>query len=134
MKLNRGAAVLSYKEMDNLAAVEIEISARVSTEEFDKTAQKLEAFIARHGRVRVLEIIRDFEGMDAKAFWHDLKFSLRHLNDFSRCAIVSDAKWLSLWSAVAEPFIDCEVSYFPPGEVEAARDWLLWPEGAADVI
>ena len=126
--------MLSYKEMDNLAGVEIEISARVSTEEFDNTARKLEAFIASHGRVRVLEIIHDFEGMDVQAFWHDLKFSLRHLNDFSRCAIVSDAKWLSLWSAVAEPFIDCKVSYFPPGEVETARDWLLWPEGAADVI
>ena len=36
-------------------------------------------------------------------------------------------------SAIAEPFIDCEVAYFPP-EVEAARDWLLWPEGAADII
>jgi hypothetical protein len=45
--------MLSYKEMDNLAAVEIEISDRVSTKEFDATAKKLEAFIARHGRVRV---------------------------------------------------------------------------------
>ena len=84
--------MLTYKEMDNLAAVEIEISARVSAEEFDRTAKKLEGFIGRHDRVRVLEIVNHFEGMDAKAFWHDLKFSLRHLNDFSRCAIVSDAK------------------------------------------
>ena len=126
--------MLSYKEMDNLAAVEIEISDRVSAEEFDATAKKLEAFIARHGRVRVLEIIYGLEGMDAKALWHDLKFSLRHVNDFSRCAIVSDAKFLSLWSTIAEPFIDCEVAYFPPDELEAARDWLFWPEGAADVI
>ena len=65
---------------------------------------------------------------------HDLKFSLRHLNDFSRCAIVSDAKFLSLVSTFAERFIDCEVAYFKPDEVEPARDWLLWPEGAADVI
>src|SRR6478672_10273573 len=126
--------MLSYKERDNLAAVEIEISDRVSAEEFDATAKKLEAFIARHGRVRVLEIVYGFEGMDAKALWHDLKFSLRHVNDFSRCAIVSDAKFLSLWSTIAEPLIDCEVAYFPPDELEAARDWLLWPEGAADVI
>ena len=124
--------MLSYKEMDNLASVEIVISDHVTTEEFDATAKKLEAFIARHGRVRVLEIIKDFEGMDTKAFWHDLKFSLRHLKDFSRCAIVSDAKWFSLWSALAEPFIACEVAYFPPEDVDAARDWLLWPEGAAD--
>lgn len=126
--------MLAYREMDNLAAVEIDISGRVSTEEFDATATKLETFIKRHGKVRVLEVIRDFEGMDAAALWHDLKFSLRHLNDFSRCAIVSDAKFLSIWSAIAEPFIDCEVAYFPPEEVEAARDWLLWPEGAADTI
>ena len=65
---------------------------------------------------------------------HDLKFSLRHLNDFSRCAIVSDAKFLSLVSTIAEPFIDCQVAYFKPNEVEPARDWLLWPEGTADAI
>ena len=82
----------------------------------------------------MLEIVNHFEGMDVKALWHDLKFSLRHLNDFSRCAIVSDAKFLSLWSTIAEPFLDCQVAYFKPDEVEAARDWLLWPEGAADVI
>jgi hypothetical protein len=126
--------MLSYKEMDNLTAVEIVITDRVSTEEFDATAKKLEAFIARHGRVRVLEIVKNFEGMDAAAFWHDLKFSLRHLGDFSRCAIVTDAKWLSLWSSIVAPFIECEVSYFRPDEVDKARDWLLWPEGAADEI
>jgi hypothetical protein len=126
--------MLAYKEMDNLAAVEIEISGRVDTEEFDKTAKKLEACIQRHRRVRVLESIHDFEGMDAKALWHDLKFSLRHLNDFSRVAIVSEERFLSIWSAIAEPFIDCQVEYFPPDQVEAARDWLLWPEGAADTL
>jgi hypothetical protein len=126
--------MLSYKEMDNLAAVEIVISGRVLAEEFDRKARKLEAFVSRHGRVRVLEIIHDFEGMDAKAFWHDLKFSLKHLGDFSRCAIVSDVKWFSLWSAIVEPFLDCEVAYFPPDQAEVARDWLLWPEGAADVL
>jgi SpoIIAA-like len=126
--------MLSYKEMDNLAAVEMEISERVSIEEFDATAKKLETFIAKHGQVRVLEVIHDFDGMDAAALWHDLKFSLRHVNDFSRVAIVSDAKFLSIWSTMAQPFIDCEVAYFQPDEIEEARDWLLWPEGAADVI
>jgi hypothetical protein len=126
--------MLIYKELDNLASVEIVISDRVTTKEFDATAKKLEAFIARHGKVRVLEIIHDFEGMDAGAFWHDLKFSLRHLKDFSRCAIVSDTKWFSPLSALAEPFIDCEVAYFPPEDLEAARDWLLWSESAADEI
>jgi hypothetical protein len=124
--------MLSYKEYDNAHAVEIVVGGRVSTEEFDRVAGKLEAFIARHGKVRVLEVVHDFEGMDAGAFWHDVKFSLRHLKDFNRIAIVSSQEVRNLWSALVAPFMDCEVEHFEPDEIEAARDWLMWPEGAVD--
>jgi ribosomal protein S3 len=48
--------MLSYKEYDNAQAVEIVLSGRLSTQEFDKIAEKLEAFIKRHGQIRVLEV------------------------------------------------------------------------------
>lgn len=124
--------MLAYKEYDNAQAVEMVLSGRVSTEEFDAVAVKLEAFIARHSQVRVLEIVKDFEGMDAIAFWHDIKFSLRHVKDVSRVAIVCNPDMHHLWSSLVAPFMACEVEHFSPGEVEAARDWLMWPEGAVD--
>jgi SpoIIAA-like len=124
--------MLSYKEYDNAQAVEIVLRGRVSTEEFDTVAKRLEAFIARHGKVRVLEIVEDFEGMDASALWHDIQFSLRHLKDFNRVAIVANPDTHHLWSSLAAPLISCEVEHFAPGEEDAARDWLMWPEGAAD--
>ena len=123
---------LVTKEYDNAQAVEIVLKGRVSTEEFDSVASKLEAFIQRHGQVRVLEIIKDFEGMDAVAFWHDIKFSLRHLNDFSRMAVVCNPDTHHLWSSLVAPFMSCTVEHFVPGQEETARDWLMWPEGAAD--
>ncbi len=125
--------MLSYTEHDNAQAVEITVSGKVSREEFDRLASKLEAFIARHGKVRVLERIANFEGMDAAALWHDLKFSLRHLEDFSRIAVVADPHVRNLWSSFLSPFITCEVEHFPPGQIAEARDWLMWPEGAADI-
>lgn len=125
--------MLSYAEHDNAQAVEIRLSGRVSTDEFDRVANKLEAFIKRHGQVRVMEVIQDFEGMDAAALWHDIKFSLRHLQDFSRIAVVASPDTHNLWSSLVSPFIECEVEHFAPDEIEAARDWLMWPEGAADV-
>lgn len=125
--------MLSYEEHDNAQAVEIRLSGRVSTDEFDRVANKLEAFIKRHGQVRVMEVIQDFEGMDAAALWHDIKFSLRHLQDFSRIAVVASPDTHNLWSSLVSPFIECEVEHFAPDEIEAARDWLMWPEGAADV-
>ena len=79
-----------------------------------------------------LEIVKDFEGMDATAFWHDVKFSLRHLKAFSRCAIVANPDTHHLWSSLVAPFMECEVEHFAPGEEDEARDWLMWPEGAAD--
>lgn len=125
--------MLRYKEYDNAQAVEIELSGRVSVEEFNAVAERLEAFMGRHGRIRVLEIVKDFEGMDAGAFWQDIKFSLRHLQDPSRCAIVANPGTRHLWSSLVAPFMSCEVEHFAPGEEDAARDWLMWPEGAADV-
>ena len=125
--------MLSYKEYDNAQAVEIVLEGRVSIEEFEAVANKLEAFIARHGRVRVLEIVRDFEGMDASALWQDIKFSLRHLQDFSRVAIIVTPETHHLWSNLVAPFMSCEVEHFAPGEDAAARDWLMWPEGASDI-
>ena len=38
--------MLSYREYDNAQAVEMVLAGRVSTEEFDAVATKLEAFIA----------------------------------------------------------------------------------------
>ena len=124
--------MLSYKEYDNAQAAEIVLDGIVSTEQFDAVAARLEAFINRHGHVRLLEVIHDFEGMDARALWHDIQFSLRHLTHFSRVAIVSDPDTHHLWSSLVAPFMSCEVEHFAPGEEDAARDWLMWPEGAAD--
>jgi hypothetical protein len=84
----------------------------VSTKEFEGTATKLEAFIARHTKVNVLEVGEHFEGMDAAAFWEDFKFTLRHLNDSSRCVILSDGKWVTPWSEIVAPFFKGEGRYF----------------------
>lgn len=125
--------MLTYEENAELGTAEITIDGRVTREEFRAVADRLEALLKRHEQVRVLEHIKDFEGMDIDAFWEDIKFSLRHLNDFSRCAVVTDKNWVNLWSELIQPFIRCEVMHFEPHEIEAARAWLAWPEGSADV-
>jgi hypothetical protein len=120
--------MLKYQEFDNAKLVEITLSGLVSTEEFDRVAKKLEAFIARHDEIKVLEIIEDFDGMEALAFWHDIRFSLRHLHDFDRCAVICEAKVIDLWSELIAPFSTCKQRHFHPRDIDAARDWLTETE------
>lgn len=116
--------MLSYKEFDNAKTAEIRIDGLVSTEEFDAVAKKLEAFIARHGEVRLMEIFESFDGMETRAFWHDIRFTLHHLRDFERCAVVCEATIFDLWSELVAPFSKCEVRQFKPDQMEQAREWL----------
>ncbi|ODA67534.1 hypothetical protein A7A08_01568 [Methyloligella halotolerans] len=116
--------MLSYKEFDNAKTVEVRIAGKVTAEEFDRVAKQLEAFIARHGEVRIMEIFESFEGMDARAFWHDIRFTLSHLRDFDRCAVVCEATIFDLWSELVAPFTKCEVRQFKPDQMAEARAWL----------
>ena len=116
--------MLSYKEFDNAKTAEIRIAGKVSAEEFDEVAEKLEAFIERHGEIRLMEVFESFDGMDARAFWHDIRFSLRHLRDFDRCAAVCEATIFDLWSELVAPFTKCETRQFKPDQMDEAREWL----------
>ena len=123
--------MLDYREdvSDNL--VEIVVDGRVSRAEFDAVAARLEAAIARHGKLRLLEEIRSCGGLDPATFGVDLRFSLRHLGDFSRCAVVTEKRWISWLAKAMVPLVPCEIRHFPPERIAAARSWLGAPAPAA---
>jgi hypothetical protein len=74
--------------------------------------------------VRLLEEVRSLGAIDPATFWADLKFSLRHLNDFSRCAVVTDKRWIEWLAKAVAPLLAWEIRHFAPEQVEAARRWL----------
>ena len=120
--------MLEYREDASDGLVEIVVDGRVSKAEFDEIATRLEAAIARHGKLRVLEEVRSFGGIDPSAFWADLKFGLRHLNHFSRCAVISDQRWIEVFARgvdkllqggdLADPYLEA----YLPNQRHAARD------------
>lgn len=116
--------MIEYREDAASNLVEIVVDGHVSKAEFDDIAARLEAAIARHGKLRVLEEVRSFGGMAPSAFWADLKFAMRHLGDFSRCAVISDQRWIELLATGAGKLIACEIRHFPPDQLAAARAWL----------
>ena len=116
--------MIEYRETAGTGVVEITVDGFVTETELRDIASRLEAFIKSHGKVRILEVIKDFGGMDPMAFWEDIKFAFTHLNDFSRCAVVTDAQWIEWWSKAVRPFLNCQVEVFQLADVDKAREWL----------
>jgi hypothetical protein len=117
--------MLDYRETPGTGLIEIELDGRVERADFERVAARLERAIQAHGKVRLMEVVRSFTGLDAGTLLEDVKFSLRHLNHFSRVAVVSDLAWLRTLATVSGKLIPAEVRVFGLAEQDRARAWLM---------
>ena len=121
-----------YTEHDSAPVAEIRVISRVTQNDMSKIIPQLEAFIKKHGTIRIVEIIEDFEGFDPSTILDGMRFDLEHLKDISHVAVVSDKGWLGMMSVAAGMVLPVTLRVFSMAEVEAARAWALDPEAAPE--
>ena len=97
----------------------------------DEVLPKLEAFIARHGEIRMVEVVDEFEGFDVSTMLDGLKFDYQHLRNITHVAVVSDIGWIGVLTRAASMVMPISMKVFPKSELEAARDWVLNPDAPA---
>lgn len=116
--------MLTFQRWENTNILEFTLDGGMSREAFDEIAAAIEQIIAEHGKVRLIEIIRNLGAIDPAALWRDLQFAPRHMRDFSHVAVVADQQWIEWLGAMAKPFFPGEVRTFRLDQLEAARDWM----------
>jgi len=72
--------------------------------------------------VNVLADMTELEGFELRAAWDDMKFGLKHNNDFHKIAIVSKEHWQEVMSKIGTWFMSGECQYFE--DVTKALYWL----------
>lgn len=114
------------KFMDGTAPpyVGIQVDGKVSRSDVASLAALLEEAIRNHGRIRVLIHLVTLGGIEPRAFWEDLKFTVRHLRDFERVALVGDAAWQAPYARLASPLFPGEVRHFESEKIDDAWAWL----------
>lgn len=117
--------MIDFKKVPDSNIVEITIDGRLSREQMKDVTARLGAMIEMHGKIRVIEVIRSFGGMDPMSFWDDIRFSIGHYNDFERCAVVADEPWIEWWTKAVRPLLPCEVRLFGLDEIDEAREWTM---------
>ena len=100
--------------------------------DMDEIVPKLEAFIEKHGHIRIVEVIEKFEGFDPTTVLDGIKFDYNHLRDVTHAAIVSDIPWVGFMSMAAGMVMPVAVRVFPMEELEAARKWAANPDDQSE--
>lgn len=103
--------------------VEIVVEGKVTESDYERIVPQLKADVERHGKLKVLEEIRSFEGIDPMALWRDLR-QASMIEDFTHVAVVADAQWLRTLADAVSSMIPAEVRSFERTQIEEARTWL----------
>ncbi|MEO0374873.1 MAG: STAS/SEC14 domain-containing protein [Cyanobacteria bacterium P01_A01_bin.17] len=116
--------MLEYKNHPTDNIVEIIVEGKLTEADLDQIIAQLKIDLDKHGKLRLLEEIRSFEGIDPIALWKDAQFGLNHVDDFTHAAVVAEAEWVRTISAAADNILSAQVKAFEPSQIAAARTWL----------
>ncbi|MGB3207335.1 MAG: STAS/SEC14 domain-containing protein [Crinalium sp.] len=117
--------MIEYRNNPNNNIVELTVEGKITEADFDQVIAQMKADINKHGKLRMLEEIQSFEGIDPITLWKDAQFGLNHVGDFTHAAVVADAEWVRTISAAADNILSAKVKAFERSQIAEARAWLL---------
>jgi hypothetical protein len=104
--------------------LEVDLHGKLSRSDYERFIPEIETMILKHGKIRILVTMHDFEGWDASALWQDLKWNAKHFRDIERMAIVGEKTWHRWMTGFSQPFTTAQVRYFTLDQLSLAREWL----------
>ena len=116
--------MLRYEVDDAAALIELTCDGRVDKAEFEAAIAAMESLIERKGRIHVVEVIRDFSGIDPSLWWRDIGWSFSHLEAFGRCAVVTDSSWITPVARMVGALMPTRVEAFRLDQLDLARAWV----------
>ena len=115
--------ITTQHERDNIYRVELTGSLRKA--DFDGSQEQLAGEIGRIGPIRLLFLLRDFDGWQRDGDWNDLSFYVGYGDRIERIAIVGPDRWRAeTMMFAAADLRRAPVEFFTEDALEGARTWL----------
>ena len=101
------------------------VSGKLLHRDYQQFVPVLEKLIEKKGSVRCLIEMIDFQGMELRTFWDEIKFDVRRARRIKRCAVVGDRAWEAWMTKLSKLiFLNADVRYFNVSERDQARAWI----------
>jgi hypothetical protein len=96
----------------------------LTQKDYDKLLPLLNSKLDRYEQLRMYFEMEDFDGWKPRAFWEDVKFDVKHANDFKRVAMVGNKQWEDYLTQVMKPFTTADVRFFLTSRKNEAKTWV----------
>jgi hypothetical protein len=116
--------MIEYSKNPHGNIVEIHIEGKITEADLEHVTSRLKEDIQKHGKLRILEKVHNFSGIDPITLWKDARFSFYHVNDFTHAAVVADSQWMRTIAAAIGGILSAEVRAFEASQLDEARAWL----------
>lgn len=104
--------------------IEVQCSGTVTREDYRQALPEMEKLLCDGQTRRFFILLRDMDRFEAGAVWEDLKFDLKHKEQYGKMAVVGDRRWEEWVISISRPFFNAEIKYFPMDQEEKARKWV----------
>ena len=116
--------MLTYTKTPDSNLAEIVVDGKISDEEMNAAMTAMKADLDKGGKLKLLEDIRAFQGMEPAAFFKDPRFGLSMMKGVSHVALVTDASWLKVMAETFNIVSPTQIKVFERARIEEARNWL----------
>jgi len=112
--------------------IELSITGRLTHLELKKFTEKIEALLEMYKipSINILLDITPIEGIELKALYEEIVFTIKHLDSIKKVAILGDNKIEEYATLTANQFLKTELAYFK--NHNEAHNWLVKEESFQD--
>lgn len=123
--LDSGEIGLDHHLDESTGVLKIEISAPLTSENFEILSHKIDTWIDKDGKLNGLVIhAREFRGWeDIGSFISHIEFIKNHHQKIGRVALCADGLVPNLMPLLAKHFVKAEVKHFPANQLDQATTW-----------
>jgi hypothetical protein len=116
--------VLSYTKTPDSNVAEIVVDGKISDEEMNAAITSMKADLDKGQKIKLLEDIRSFQGMEPAAFFKDPRFGISMMKGVSHVALVTDAPWLKMMAETFAFVSPYKIKVFERERLSEAKSWL----------
>lgn len=116
--------MLTYTVDEETGVIDLLVDGEMTRADYEGLIPVLEAQIARHGKLRVVETVRQLGPIDWSLWWQDVKWVADHRDKVARAAVVTDHGWIGPVTRAAAALFSGEMRVFPESQASAARQWV----------